>query len=129
MKNEVEPVAKKRLEKSLIVDELTKKYNVQITDKMVEDAASQYISALLESGELEEVQKTLGTKKFAEYVSNQAIRMVVDSEVHRVLRSIASPESIQTEAPEALPSEDSSAVAAIEPAPEAAAEAPDTESE
>ena len=129
MKNEVEPVAKKRLEKSLIVDELTKKYNVQITDKMVEDAASQYISALLESGELEEVQKTLGTKKFAEYVSNQAIRMVVDSEVHRVLRSIASPESIQAEAPEALPSEDSPAVAAIEPTPEAAAEAPDTESE
>jgi hypothetical protein len=51
----------------------------------------------MRSGELEEVQRNLGEKKFAQAVSIQATEQALDAALRMQLRQLAAPESLPAE--------------------------------
>jgi len=95
IKNEVTPTAINRLERSLVMDAISKKYDIQISNEELEKQISAIITDLMQSGELQEVQKSLGEKKFAEAVSMQAAQQALNTAIQLQLRRIAAPESLQ----------------------------------
>jgi len=91
---EVKPTAKNRIERSLVMDAITRKYEIKITNEELENEVSSVVNNLISSGEFAEAQKTLGTKKFSESVSMQAANQALEKSIRRKLRELADPEDI-----------------------------------
>jgi len=98
---EVKPTAKNRIERSLIMDALTKQYDIKISNEELEQEVSAVVNDLITSGEFVEAQKSLGSKKFSESVSMQAANQAIENSIRRKLRELADPEEvIEIKAPE-----------------------------
>jgi trigger factor len=91
---EVKPTAKNRIERSLIMDAITKQYDIKISNEELEKEVSAVVNDLLSSGEFAEAQKSLGSKKFSETVSMQAANQALENSIRRKLRELADPEDI-----------------------------------
>jgi trigger factor len=91
---EVKPTAKNRIERSLIMDAITKHYEIKISNEELEQEVAAVISNLLMSGEFSEAQKSLGSKKFSESVSMQAANQALENSIRRKLRELADPEEV-----------------------------------
>lgn len=103
---EVRPTALNRLERSLVMEALTKKYDIKIGNEELEQEVSNIISELLMSGELKDIQKDLGEKKFANVISMEAANRALEKSIRQQLLKIASPESvIEPEAPSQVDTE------------------------
>ena len=99
---EVKPTAKNRIERSLIMDAITKQYDIKISNEELEKEVSAVVNNLITSGEFAEAQKSLGSKKFSESVSMQAANQALENSIRRKLRELADPEDvIEIKAPEA----------------------------
>lgn len=104
-KEEVEPTAKNRIERSLVMDAITKKYDIKISNEELEREVSAVVNNLITSGEFAEAQKSLGSKKFSESVSMQAANQALENSIRRKLRDLADPEDIiEIKAPEGVDS-------------------------
>ena len=102
---EVKPTAKNRIERSLIMDAITKQYDIKISNEELEKEVSAVVNNLITSGEFAEAQKSLGSKKFSESVSMQAANQALENSIRRKLRELADPEEvIEIKAPEATDS-------------------------
>ena len=98
---EVKPTAKNRIERSLVMDAITKSYDIKISNEELESEVSSVVNNLIASGEFAEAQKSLGTKKFSESVSMQAANQALENSIHRKLRELADPDYvIEIKAPE-----------------------------
>jgi len=97
IKKEVRPSAVDRLERSLIKQAIVKKYNIQISKEELERQISNVLSELIRSGELEEVQRSLGERKFTQSVSLLATEQAFEEALRLQLRRLAAPESLQAE--------------------------------
>jgi len=97
IKKEVRPSAIDRLERSLIKQAIEKKYDIQISKEELERQISNVLTELIRSGELEEVQRSLGEKKFTQAVSILATEKALEEAIRLQLRRIAAPESLQSE--------------------------------
>jgi len=98
---EVQPTAKNRIERSLIMDALTKQYDIKISTEELEQEVSAVVNNLIMSREFAEAQKSLGSKKFSETVSMQAANQALENSIRRKLRELADPEEvIEIKAPE-----------------------------
>jgi trigger factor len=98
---EVQPTAKNRIERSLIMDAITKHYDIKISNEELEKEVSEVVNNLITSGEFAEAQKSLGSKKFSESVSMQAANQALENSIRRKLRELADPEDvIEIKAPE-----------------------------
>ncbi len=98
---EVKPTAKNRIERSLIMDAITKQYEIKVTNEELEQEVSAVVNNLIMSGEFAEAQKSLGSKKFSETVSMQAANQALENSIRRKLRELADPEEvIEIKAPE-----------------------------
>ena len=98
---EVKPTAKNRIERSLIMDAITKQYDIKISNEELEKEVSAVVNNLITSGEFAEAQKSLGSKKFSESVSMQAANQALENSIRRKLRQLADPEEvIEIKAPE-----------------------------
>ncbi len=98
---EVRPTAKNRIERSLIMDAITKQYDIKISNEELEQEVSAVVNNLIMSGEFAEAQKSLGSKKFSETVSMQAANQALENSIRRKLRELADPEDIiEIKAPE-----------------------------
>ena len=106
IKEEVTPTAINRLERSLVMEALSKKYDIKVTNEALEKEISTIINDLVRSGELQDVQKELGEKKFANAISMEAANRALETAIRKQLRMIASPESLPVEAVEAEMQED-----------------------
>jgi FKBP-type peptidyl-prolyl cis-trans isomerase (trigger factor) len=91
---EVKPTAKNRIERSLIMDAITKQYEIKISNEELEQEVAAVISNLIMSGEFSEAQKSLGSKKFSESVSMQAANQALENSIRRKLRELADPEEV-----------------------------------
>lgn len=91
---EVKPTAKNRIERSLIMDALTKQYDIKISNEELEQEVSAVVNDLITSGEFVEAQKSLGSKKFSESVSMQAANQAIENSIRRKLRELADPEEV-----------------------------------
>ncbi|HNZ14908.1 MAG TPA: trigger factor [Anaerolineaceae bacterium] len=99
IEEEVKPNAVKRLERSLIMKELTRKHELKIDETALEGEIQVVISELIHSGQLEDVKKQLGNKKFSEQVTYEAIDRLLSKAQFELLKSLANPDIIQVEAP------------------------------
>jgi len=106
IKEEVTPTAINRLERSLVMEALSKKYDIKVTNEALEREISTIVNDLVMSGELQDVQKELGEKKFANAISMEAANRALETAIRKQLRTIASPESLPTEPIEAQAAED-----------------------
>jgi len=97
IKKEVRPSAIDRLERSLIKQAIEKKYDIQISKEELERHISNVLTELIRSGELEEVQRSLGERKFTQAVSILATEQALEEAIRLQLRRIAAPESLQAE--------------------------------
>ena len=97
---EVKPTAKDRIERSLIMDALIEKFNIKVDNDALEKEVSNVVNELVVSGEFEETQKQMGSKKFAESVSMEAANRALEAAIRKQLKSIASPEPIEVKAPD-----------------------------
>ncbi len=94
---EVRPTAINRLERSLVMEALTKKFEIKIEEKQLEQEISTILGELVSSGELMELQKELGEKKFANVISMEAANRAIEKSIRSRIRAIASPESVPAE--------------------------------
>jgi len=102
---EVKPTAKNRIERSLIMDAITKQYDIKISNEELENEVSAVVNDLITSGEFAEAQKSLGSKKLSESISMQAANQALENSVRRKLHELADPEDvIEIKTPEAAES-------------------------
>lgn len=99
IEEEIKPHAKNRLERSLIMNELTRKHELKIDEKALEAEIQKVIGQMIQSGELERAQKDLGAKKFSESVTMEAYNRAMGQAQFELLKSLANPDIIQVEAP------------------------------
>ncbi|MEL7645075.1 MAG: trigger factor [Anaerolineaceae bacterium] len=106
IRQEVTPTAIDRLERSLVMQALSKEYDINVTNEALEREISTIIEELIMSGELQDVQKELGEKKFANAISMEAANRALETAIRKQLRTIASPESLPVEPAEVQIAED-----------------------
>lgn len=94
IEDEVKPTAKNRIERSLVMDAITKHFDIKISNEELETEVSNVVNNLIMSGEFAEAQKALGSKKFSETVSMQAANQALENSIRRQLRKLADPESV-----------------------------------
>lgn len=97
IEEEVKQTAKDRLERSLVMDAVSKKYNVTVTQQQLQDEVTAVINSLLMSGEYESTEKELGKKRFTEAISNNAATNALEKAIRLQLRKLADPDSIPAE--------------------------------
>lgn len=102
MAEEVKPTAKNRLERSLVMDAIVKKYDIKVKNEQLDGEVTEVVNELMRSGEFEELQKEMGSKKFAQNVSMEAANRALENAIRAQLKSIASPEPIEVKSPEAV---------------------------
>ena len=102
MAEEVKPTAKNRLERSLVMDAIVKKYDIKVKNEQLDGEVTEVVDELMRSGEFEELQKEMGSKKFAQNVSMEAANRALENAIRAQLKSIASPEPIEVKSPEAV---------------------------
>lgn len=97
MENEVRSTAKDRMERSMVMDAIVKKYELQVKPDELQAEVAGVINSLLMSGEYEKAQKELGKKRFAEAISSEAANNALENKIRKQLLLLASPESIPAE--------------------------------
>ena len=97
IEEEVKQTAKERLERSLVMDAIAKKYDVKLSKEDLQSAISAVINSLLISGEYEQAEKELGKKQFTEAITNEAASNALENAIRKQLRTIAAPESMPAE--------------------------------
>lgn len=104
IQEEVKPTALSRLERSLVMNALTKQFDLKVDNKDIETQVNTLISDLIMSGELAEMQKTYGQKKFAESITMDAANRAMEAKIRQQLLKLADPSAIKVEetAPEPL---------------------------
>jgi len=94
IEEEVKQTAKDRLERSLVMDAITKKYDVKVTQQQLQAEVTGVLNSLLMSGEYEQAEKQLGKKRFTEAISNEAANNALEKAIRLQLRTLAAPESL-----------------------------------
>ena len=94
IEEEVKQTAKDRLERSLVMDAITKKYDVKVTQQQMQAEVTGVLNSLLMSGEYEQAEKQLGKKRFTEAISNEAANNALEKAIRLQLRTLAAPESL-----------------------------------
>ena len=97
IEEEVKQTAKDRLERSLVMDAITKKYDIKISKEDLQAEITGVINSLLMSGEYAEAEKQLGKKKFTEAISNEAANSALEKAIRKQLKAIAAPEPVVVE--------------------------------
>jgi trigger factor len=143
LEEEAMPVAKKRFERSLILDELVRKENIQVDNASLDAEFNQTLSALTMQGvDLNKVRGgRKGQQQLAQAVAMESANRVLTRKALEVLKSIATgeykpPEAVQEEtagseeaAPEVEVEAAQEAPAEADPAPAEASSRPDAGSE
>ena len=94
IEEEVKQTAKDRLERSLVMDAVTKKYAVKVTQQQLQAEVTGVLNSLLMSGEYQQAEKELGKKRFTEAISNEAANNALEKAIRLQLRTLAAPESL-----------------------------------
>ncbi|MGB4595064.1 MAG: trigger factor [Anaerolineaceae bacterium] len=91
---EVKPTALNRLERSLVMDALTKEFAIKVENESLEAEVSKVVNDLIMSGEFQELQKSMGQKKFAESITMEAANRNLENAIRAKLLEIADPSAV-----------------------------------
>lgn len=127
IEDEVQPVAKQRLERNLLVDALISAEELKLDEKMLQDQINQVMTEIFYSGNAQEMQKEMGKEEFSRAISMEGVQRTINMQLQNRLKLIATgqpiPEDAEPEVEEAAKEEELAEEAAAEVMAEEAAEA------
>ncbi len=119
MAEEVRPVAKERLERSLVVDALIEAEGLKLDQELLQEQIKQVLSEVYLSGDIQDMQKEMGQDGFSQAISMEGVQRTINAQLQERLKLIATGQPIpeeeeETEDAEATGAEASSATEAAE---------------
>ncbi|HEX7555835.1 MAG TPA: trigger factor [Leptolinea sp.] len=87
---ELKPVAVKRLERSLLVTEISKTEKFELTDDELENSFNQTVNEISQSIDAKQIRKNFNDKKFSQAVAFEAANRAMNRKVLDYLRGLAS---------------------------------------
>jgi len=97
---QVQPVAKERLARSLVVNALIKAEGLKLNQEMLQKKVSEVMTEVFYSGEAEEMQKQMGKEEFTRAISIEGINRTVNDQLQERLKLIATGQPIPQDEPE-----------------------------
>jgi len=102
--DEIEPAAKQRLERSLVVDTLIEAEGLKIDQDLLHEQVNDVVNEIFRSGRAEELQKEMGENEFSRMVTMEGVSRTMDVLLKDRLMLIGTgqpiPEDVDTEKPE-----------------------------
>jgi len=109
MEEEIRPVAKQRLERSLVVDALIEAEGLKLDQELLKEQVNEVMTEIFYSGNAQEMQKQMGNEEFSRAISMEGVTRTMNAQVQNRLKLIATgqpiPEEEETEAAETVESE------------------------
>jgi hypothetical protein len=115
MENEVRPVAKERLERSLIVDTLIEQEALKLDQEKLKTTINQVLTEVFYSGNADEMQKEMGSEAFSRAISMEGVQRTMNDQLMERLKLIATgqpipedeePTGVEAESEETEPEEE-----------------------
>ena len=100
VKEEVEPVAKQRLERSLVVDALIEAEELKLNQEMLKQNINQVMAEVYYSGNAQDMQKKLGQDDFSRAISMEGVQRTMGAQLQERLKLIATGQPIPEDEPE-----------------------------
>ncbi|MFN2305089.1 MAG: trigger factor, partial [Anaerolineales bacterium] len=100
IEEEVKPVAKQRLERSLVMDALVKMEGLKLDQDMLKEQINDVMSEVVYSGNIEEMQKQMGKEAFSRAISMEGVSRTMNQQVFDRLKRIATGQPILEDEPE-----------------------------
>lgn len=89
IEEEIRPIAKQRLERSLIVDALIDAEGLKINQELLKQNIGEIMNDILISGNADTMQKELGQEAFSRAISMEGVERTMNAQVHERLKLIA----------------------------------------
>ena len=105
IQEEIQPTAKKRLERTLVIDALIKAEGLKLDQDMLKKNINEIMTEVIYSGNLEEMRKQMGQEEFSRAVSMEGVNRTMNNQIQERLKLIASGQPIPEEEAEALDEE------------------------
>ncbi len=100
MEEEVRPVAKQRLERSLVVDALIEAEDLKLDQEMLKQQINQVMGEVFYSGNAQEMQKNMGNEEFSRAISMEGVQRTINAQLQERLKLIATGQPIPEETEE-----------------------------
>jgi trigger factor len=97
IEEEIKPVAKQRLERSLIVDALIKAEGLKLDQEMLKNNVNEIMTEIIYSGNLEEMRKQMGQEEFSRAISMEGVNRTMNTQIQERLKLIATGQPIPEE--------------------------------
>jgi trigger factor len=97
IEEEIKPVAKQRLERSLIVDALIKAEGLKLDQEMLKNNVNEIMTEVIYSGNLEEMRKQMGQEEFSRAISMEGVNRTMNTQIQERLKLIATGQPIPEE--------------------------------
>lgn len=94
MEEEVRPAAKKRLERSLVMDALLVAEKIKLDQDLLQQQINEVMTEVFYSGNAKEMQKQMGNEEFSRVISMEGVQRTIDSQLKERLKLIATGQPI-----------------------------------
>ncbi|MFN2302790.1 MAG: hypothetical protein ACK2TV_03575, partial [Anaerolineales bacterium] len=106
MEHDIRPVAKQRLERSLVVDALIDSEGLKIDQKLLKEHINDVMNDILYSGNVEAMQKEMGREAFSRAISMEGVQRTMNAQVQERLKLIATGQPIPEDIKETEPADE-----------------------
>ena len=100
MEEEIRPTAKKRIERSLVTDELIKAEDLKLDEDMFKEQLNSVMTEVYYSGNAQEMQKQMGKEEFSRAISMEGFQRTINTQLETRLKLIATGQPIPEETEE-----------------------------
>lgn len=97
MEEEVMPVARERLERSLVVDALVEAEEITLDQEQLQKEINQILSELFHSGQYQNIQQELAKEEFSRAISREGVNRTITAQLQERLKLIATGQPIPEE--------------------------------
>ncbi len=94
---EIQPVAKQRLERSLVVDALIETENLKLDQELLKENINKVMSEVIYSGDMAEAQKEMGKDQFSRAISMEGVQRTMNEQLLERMKLIATGQPIPEE--------------------------------
>ncbi len=118
MEEQVRPVAKERLERTLVVDALIEAEELKLDQEMLKENVNDVMTEVFYSSNAQEMQKQMGKEEFSRAISMEGVQRTMNEQLQERLKLIATGQPIPEEQEAEEPSEEAAEDLEEEIAPE-----------
>jgi trigger factor len=91
---EVQPTAKARLERSLVVSTLIESENLKLNQELLNTHINEIVQEFVDSGNVEQMKKAIGTDEFSRALSREGVNRTINAQLFERLKLIATGQPI-----------------------------------